>query len=412
MALIVQKFGGTSVGDVEKVRGVARRVARSCREGNRLVVVVSAMGKTTDQLLEMAYRLSPSPPERELDMLLSTGEQVSIAMLVTALEGEGIPAVSLTGRQAGFLTDSHHTRARILQVDKSRVEGELLGGKVVVVAGFQGVDRLGEITTLGRGGSDTTAVALAAVLGADLCEIFTDVAGVFTTDPNTVKGARKLPYISYDEMLEMANLGARVMHPRAVEMGKHYRVKIHVRSSFSGEPGTIIREVSSVEEKLVVSGIACDDNLAKVAIIGVPDKPGIAAKIFGSIAGAGINVDLIVQSIRKEKERENDILFTVSNEDLARTLFILQDVSGFTEAREIYHDKEVAKISIIGAGMANSPGVAATMFQALAGEGINIEIISTSEIRVSCLIRKDRMTQAAEAVHRAFQLGEEKPVAG
>ncbi|RQD73371.1 MAG: aspartate kinase [Candidatus Syntrophonatronum acetioxidans] len=406
MALIVQKFGGTSVADVDKIKGVARKAARLYQEGNQVVLVVSAMGKSTDHLLDLMYRLTKNPPERELDMLMSTGEQVSISLLSTAFHTMGIEAVSLTGFQAGIKTDSNHTRARIREIETERIEKELEKGKIVVVAGFQGIDPQGEITTLGRGGSDTTAVALAAALKADLCEIFTDVKGIYTLDPNMVPAARKLPFISYDEMLEMANLGARVMHPRAVELGKQYKLKIHVRSSFDEEEGTIIREVTSVEEKYIVSGIACDVNLAKVAIVGVPDRPGIAANIFNTIAAAGISVDLIVQSIRKDEE--NDILFSVNKEDLNKTLSILEKISDKVGAKEVFYDEEVAKISIIGAGMANVPGVAATMFKALADRDINIEIISTSEIKVSCLIKKDRINDAAEAVHEAFELGEDQ----
>lgn len=403
MALIVQKYGGTSVADLDKIRNIAQKLARLQQEGNQVVVVVSAMGKTTDGLVKMIYDLSQNPPEKELDVLLSTGEQVTIALLSTALESLGSKAVSLTGGQAGILTDSNHSRAKIHNIDPERILEELAQGKIVVVAGFQGADRQGEITTLGRGGSDTTAVALAAALKADVCEIYTDVSGIFTIDPNLVKNARKLSFISYDEMLELANLGAKVMHPRAVEYGKRYKVKIHVRSSFSEEEGTIIREVTSLEEKFIVSGIACDVNLAKMAIIGVPDKPGIAAKVFTRIADAGINVDLIVQSIRKEQE--NDILFTVNKDDLPKTLSLLNELSDQIGAKEIYYDENVAKISIIGAGMANSPGVAAIMFKALAEKEINIEIISTSEIKVSCLIKKDKINLAAETVHDAFMLG-------
>ncbi len=405
MALIVQKYGGTSVASVEMIKRIARNAARLHRAGNQVVIVVSAMGKSTDKLLEMIYLQSKAPPERELDVILSTGEQVSMSLLSTALHTIGVEAVSLTGRQAGIITDSNHTRARILEIKEERIVKELQQGKVVIVAGFQGADENGEITTLGRGGSDTTAVAVAAAVGADVCEIYTDVTGVYTIDPHMVAGARRLSYISYDEMLEMANLGARVMHPRAVEMGKKHNIIIHVRSSFTGEEGTIIREVTSVEEKFIVNGIACDVDLAKIAIVGVPDKPGIAAKIFAAIAEAGISVDLIVQSIRKEED--NDILFTVTREDLSKTLSILNEVIEEIDAKEIYHAEDVAKISIIGAGMANAPGVASTMFNALAEEGINIEIISTSEIKVSCLIKKDKINDAAEAVHKAFNLGEE-----
>ncbi|MDO9574851.1 MAG: aspartate kinase [Candidatus Contubernalis sp.] len=406
MALIVQKYGGTSVADLDKLGKIAQKLYKLQQQGNQVVVVVSAMGKTTDALVKMIYDLCQNPPERELDVLLSIGEQVTISLLSTALVSMGAKVVSLTGRQAGILTDSNHSRAKILDINPERIMGELSQGKIVVVAGFQGADQEGEITTLGRGGSDTTAVALAAALKAEVCEIYTDVSGIYTLDPNMVKNARKLPYISYDEMLELANLGARVMHPRAVEFGKRFGVKIHVRSSFSQEEGTMIREVTSMEEKFVVSGIACDVDLAKVAIIGVPDKPGIAAKVFTRIAGVGINVDLIVQSIRKEQE--NDILFTVNKGDLSKTLTILKEISDQFGSKEIYYDENVAKISIIGAGMANSPGVAATMFKALADKDINIEIISTSEIKVSCLIKKDKINLAAEIVHDAFMLGDDR----
>jgi aspartate kinase len=402
MALIVQKYGGTSVGSVERIYNVARRVAATVKEGNKVAVVVSAMGHTTDELMALAQSISARPPERELAMLLTTGEQVSVALLAMALENLGCPACSFTGPQAGVLTDGDPLSAHIIELNPGRVEQALAEGKVAVVAGFQGADSRGELNTLGRGGSDTTAVALAASLNADFCEIYTDVDGVYTVDPRIVAEARMLEEICYDEMLELANLGAKVLHPRAVECGMEHGVIIHVRSSFNTEPGTLVKEETNMEAGVVVRGIACDTDQVKIAVIGVPDKPGVAARIFTALGQAGIHVDLIVQSVRRNGE--NDILFTIKEEDLGKTLAALEPAVAEVGARDIFHQSRVAKISVVGMGMAHRSGVAAAMFEALAGEGINIEIISTSEIRISCLIDQDRVNDAAAAIHKKFNL--------
>lgn len=404
MALIVQKYGGTSVGSVERIMNVARRISQAVEAGHKVAVVVSAMGHTTDELVSLAKDITNRPPEREMAMLLSTGEQVSIALLAMALNESGCPAVSFTGPQAGVLTDGNPLNARIREFSAVRVWQALDEGKVAVVAGFQGADAHGEINTLGRGGSDTTAVALAAALKANACEIYTDVDGVFTIDPRVVPSARKLHEITYDEMLELASLGAKVLHPRAVECGKEHGVTIHVRSSFHYEPGTLVKEETDMETGTVIRGIALDEEQAKIAVVGVPDKPGMAARIFSTVARCGINVDLIVQSIRREGE--NDILFTVHADDLDKTLRCLDPVIREIGAKEICHQCNVAKVSVVGAGMIHHTGVAAGMFQALAQEGINIEIISTSEIKISCLIEKSRLYDAARAIHSYFHLSE------
>ena len=372
MALIVQKYGGTSVGSIERIFNVARRVAQAVDAGHGVAVVVSAMGHTTDELVSLAGGITRMPPEREMAMLLATGEQVSISLLAMALETLGYPAVSFTGPQAGVVTDGSPLNSRIQEFNAHRVRQAIEAGKVAVVAGFQGADKHGEINTLGRGGSDTTAVALAAALKANACEIFTDVDGVFTVDPRVVPEARKLDEITYDEMLELASLGAKVLHPRAVECGKLHGVVIHVRSSFHFEPGTLVKEETDMERGTVISGIACDEDQAKIALMGVPDKPGIAARIFATIGQAGISVDLIVQSIRREGE--NDILFTVHADDLDKTLTVLTPLVAEIGAKELFHQRDVAKISVVGAGMIHHSGVAAGMFQALAAVGINIEI--------------------------------------
>ncbi len=406
MALIVQKYGGTSVGSVERIFNVARRVAGCARSGNAVAVVVSAMGDTTDDLLALARSVSEKPPERETAMLLTTGEQVSAALLAMALDKLGCPACSFTGPQAGILTDGVPLDARIRAFNPVKVRQALEEGKVAVVAGFQGADPDGLLNTLGRGGSDTTAVALAAALGADLCEIYTDVDGVYTVDPRLVPAAGKMDFISYDEMLEMASLGAKVLHPRAVDCGRAHGVVIHVRSSFNEETGTLVKEDTALETGTVVRGIACDTDQAKIAIIGVPDRPGIAARIFSAIGQRGINVDLIVQSIRRNGE--NDILFTVRADDVDKTLAVVKPVADEVGARDVCVHRGVAKVSVIGAGMMHHSGVAASMFEALASEGINIEIISTSEIRISCLIDETRVQDAARAIHRKFGLGNDR----
>lgn len=404
MALIVQKYGGTSVGSVERILNVARRVGAMVDAGHSMAIVVSAMGHTTDELVTLAKAVTERrPPDREMALLLATGEQVSGALLAMALVGLGYEAVSFTGPQAGVLTDGVALGGRIVDFKATRVRQSLAEGKVAVVAGFQGRDYDGEINTLGRGGSDTTAVALAAALDADVCEIYTDVDGVFTVDPRLVGEARKLDEITYDEMLELASLGAKVLHPRAVECGREHGVVIHVRSSFHYSPGTLVKEVADMEVGTVVRGIACDTDQAKIALLGVPDRPGVAARIFLAIAKAGVSVDLIVQSIRRNGE--NDILFTVGGEDLSKTLAVLEPVAREIGARDVFHQCGVAKVSIVGAGMAHHTGVAAAMFEALAAEGINIEIISTSEIRISCLIAADRVEEAALAIHNRFNMG-------
>lgn len=406
MASIVQKFGGSSVANTERLRRVAERVVRTRRAGNQVVVVVSAQGDTTDDLIKKAKELTPNPPRREMDMLLATGEQASIALLAIAIDCLGEPVVSLTGAQGGIYTDNVHTKARITRVSADRVLRELAAGKIVIVAGFQGITVHGEdyeITTLGRGGSDTTAVALAAALKADMCEIYTDVTGVFTADPRIVPNARKLPCISYGEMLEMASLGAVVLQPRSVEFGAVYGVPIHVRSSFSDEPGTVVKELTAMdtgEKEVVVTGVTHDTNVAKVVMVSVPDRPGVAARIFGALAAERINVDMIVQTTKEEKA--TDLLFTISRDDLARASQVVRKVAEELGAADVLEDQTVAKVSIVGAGMMMNPGVAAAMFDTLAECGINIQVISTSEIKVSCLIDETRVAEAVRAIHRRF----------
>lgn len=374
-------------------------------EGNDVVVVVSAMGDTTDELIALAKQITDSPPAREMDMLLATGEQVSIALVAMAVDRLGQPVVSLTGPQVGITTDDVHTKAKILQVDCGRLRGELAKGKIVIVAGFQGCNVYNDITTLGRGGSDTTAVALAAVLKADVCEIYTDVEGVYTADPRVVPEARKLPVIGYDEMLEMASLGALVLQPRSVEMAKQQGVTIHVRSSFSANEGTLVKEVKEMEKERVVCGVAHDLKVAKISLLDVPDRPGIAARLFSALAREAINVDMIIQSTTRGNER-NDISFTISRDDLERALPVVRKVQEEIGASGVLYGDDIAKVSIVGAGMITNPGVAATMFETLAAEGINIEMISTSEIKVSCIIRAEEAVKAVRALHRAFKLEE------
>ncbi|MGB9886376.1 MAG: aspartate kinase [Moorellales bacterium] len=404
MGLVVQKYGGTSVANAERIKNVAARVAQYYREGHQLVVVVSARGDTTDELIALAKEISPRPPERELDMLLATGEQQSIALVAMAIQELGLPVISLTGPQVGILTDNAHTKARILNVSSERLNAELAKGRIVIVAGFQGVTINNEITTLGRGGSDTTAVAVAAALKADLCEIYTDVDGVYTADPRVVPEARKLRTVSYDEMLEMASLGAQVLQPRAVEFAKQYGVKLHVRSSFNYTEGTIVQEVGSMEKEIVVTGVAHDRNVAKIGIFGVPDRPGVACRLFSALAQERVNVDMIVQSAMRDER--NDISFTVGKDDLPKAVDIVARVKEEIGAQGYVYDDGVAKVSIVGAGMITNPGVAARMFEALAEEGINIEMISTSEIKVSCIIRVEETEKAVRALHRKFGLAE------
>ncbi|GAW93248.1 aspartate kinase [Calderihabitans maritimus] len=402
MALVVQKYGGSSVADAEKIRRVARRVVECYKKGNQVVVVVSAMGDTTDELISKAREVTENPPDREMDMLLATGEQQSIALLAMAIQALGYPVISLTGPQAGILTDNVHTKAKILEVSSDRLLKELGEGKIVIVAGFQGITMDNEITTLGRGGSDTTAVAIAAALKADVCEIFTDVDGVFTADPRLVPSARKLSRISYDEMLELASLGALVLQPRAVEFAKQYHVRLHVRSSFNYNEGTIVEEVSDMEKEMVVSGVAHDLNVAKITVFDVPDRPGIACRLFSALARESINVDMIVQS--QMRNEINNISFTIGKDDLRKAVGIIERIKGEIGASGFSYDDSVAKVSIVGAGMITNPGVAARMFEALAEEDINIQMISTSEIKVSCIIDAQEIQKAVLALHKKFGL--------
>ncbi|MDD2442943.1 MAG: aspartate kinase [Desulfotomaculaceae bacterium] len=400
--IVVQKYGGSSVADAERIRRVARRVAATRAEGHEVVVVVSAMGDTTDEIIQLVKEITGCPPEREMDVALSTGEQVSIALLAMALNEMGEPVTCLTGAQAGILTDSSHTRAKILNVNTGRLRVELKRKNIIVVAGFQGVDRLGDITTLGRGGSDTTAVALAVALKADLCEIYTDVDGVYTTDPRLVPEARKLEAVSYEEMLELANLGAVVLHHRAVELAMEYGVPLHVRSSFNYNNGTVVKEADYLEKSHVVTGVACDMNAAKIGIFNVFDKPGIAFTLFKALADKNINVDMIIQSAMRDER--NDISFTCSQADLKKALSVVESLKMNLGADGYTHDEGVAKVSIVGAGMASNPGVAATMFEALYREGINLEMISTSEIKVSCIVKDEQAANAVRALHKVFEL--------
>jgi aspartate kinase len=401
MARIVQKYGGSSVADAEKITAVASRVAESAA-GNQLVVVVSAMGKTTDNLTALAQQITPTPDPRELDMLLATGEQVTIALLAMALKAAGFKARSLTGPQVGLRTDRAHTRARITQITADRARAALDAGEVVVVAGFQGLSDEDEITTLGRGGSDLTAVALAAALEADVCEIYTDVDGVYTADPNIVPDARKLGRVAYDEMLEMASLGAKVLQSRSVEFAKKYGVTVHVRSTFKPDAGTIVTKEESGMEEVVVTGVTHDRGQAKISILRVPDRPGIAAQVFGAIAAKGIVVDMIVQNI--SRDGYTDMSFTVPRGDHARAVGALEDVARTIGAEGVVHDERVAKVSIVGVGMRSHSGVASRMFAALSREGINIQMISTSEIAVSCVIEDKYAELAVRALHDTFAL--------
>jgi aspartate kinase len=406
MALIVQKYGGSSVANAELIKNVARRIARRKDQGDDLVVVVSAMGKTTDQLISLAQEIMEHPPEREMDVLLSTGETVSTTLMAMALESMGYEAVSLSGAQAGIKTDAVYSKARIQGIDPERVRRELEQGRIAVVAGFQGITEEMDITTLGRGGSDTTAVALAAALGADICEIYTDVEGVYTTDPRIEPKARKLKDIGYEEMLELAAVGAKVMHARAVELGAVYNMPILVASSFKEVPGTLIHGGVSMEQFKKVRGIAQDLDVAKVTIRGVPDRPGIAASIFDPLADAHISVDTIVQNA--SVEQLTDLTFTVSRKDLHKALPIVQQVCRGIGAADVVADDRLGKVSVVGTGMTTAPGYASRMFRTLFDEGINIEMISTSEIRITCIISESKVPEAVRALHRAFELDKEE----
>ncbi len=397
--LVVQKFGGTSVANAERVKNVARIVTEKYAEGNDMVVVVSAQGDTTDDLIEKAHEINSRPSKREMDMLLSSGEQISASLLAMAIERLGYPVVSLLGWQAGFHTNSTYSSARIKHIDTERIMKELDKKRIVVVTGFQGINRYDDVTTLGRGGSDTSAVALAAAMQADICQIFTDVEGVFTADPRKVPGARKLQEITYDEMLELATLGAQVLNNRSVEMAKKYTVELEVLSSLTRQPGTKVREVCKME-KMLIKSVAKDDNVARVSIIGLPDEPGIAFKIFSLVAQAHINVDIILQSVGRDGTK--DITFTVPSDDGASAVRSLSDYCMQVGAKNISYDTDVAKISIVGAGMETHEGVAAKMFEALADANINLQMISTSEIKVSVLIDKSDADRAVGAVHDIF----------
>ncbi len=388
--------------DPERIKRVAKRITECVAAGNQVVVVLSAMGDSTDDLLDLARQITKSPPDRELDMLLSTGEQVSVALVAMAIDALGYPVVSLTGIQVGIATDDVHTKAKILNIDQKRLSEELKRNKIVIVAGFQGYNSHNDITTLGRGGSDTTAVAIAAVLKADVCEIYTDVDGVYTADPRIVQNARKLKAIGHDEMLELTSLGALVLQPRSVEVAKQYGVTVHVRSSFNYNEGTLVQEGANMEKGKVVSGVAHDLNVAKISLLDVPDRPGVASKLFKKLADANINVDMIIQSAMRGER--NSISFTVSRDDLAKALPVVEAVKEEIGAGGMAFGQEIAKVSIVGAGMITNPGVAATMFTALAEENINIEMISTSEIKTSCVIKQENATKAVQALHRAFNL--------
>ncbi|HKS79212.1 MAG TPA: aspartate kinase [Gaiellaceae bacterium] len=407
--LVVMKFGGTSVGDVDKIKDVARRLVRAREEGRRVVGVLSAMGDTTDELIRLAHEISPLPHPRELDMLVSVGERISNALCAMAVHDLGHEAISLTGSQAGIVTDTVHGKAKIAEVRATRINEALDAGKIVLVAGFQGVSADShDVTTLGRGGSDTTAVALAAALGG-LCEIFTDVEGVFTADPRIVPDALKLETISYEEMLEMAATGARVMMARSIEIARRYGVALHVRASFSDSEGTRIAEEGElVLEKAIVSGVTHDASEAKATIVAVPDSPGIAARVFRALADAGVNIDMIVQNV--SEHGRTDISFTLPKSDLAVAEPILRQLAVEIGASSIDLDDEIAKVSLVGAGMKSHPGVAADMFEALAEAGINIEIISTSSIRVSCVVRATEVERAVQAVHAKFRMYAEERV--
>ncbi len=400
--LIVQKYGGTSVGSIERIQNVAAKVAKTRSEGNDVVVVVSAMSGETDRLVSLAHQITGTPSEREMDVLLSSGERVTIALLAIALNNLGYPARAFTGRQAGIVTNSVHTKARIERVNGERVLEALKHGVIPVIAGFQGISEGADVTTLGRGGSDLTAVAIAAAIKADLCDIYTDVDGVYTTDPNIVSEARKLDKISYEEMLELASLGAKVLQSRSVEYAAKYGVKLRVVSTFKDGSGTLLTEEDKDMEKVVVSGVTYDRNQAKVTIVGVPDKPGIAAKIFGTIANANIVVDMIIQNVSQESL--TDISFTVPRSDINKTNEIMKSITKEIGAKEYELKEDIAKVSIVGVGMKSHSGVAAKMFTVLAGEGINIMMISTSEIKISCVIDAKYTELAVRTLHKAFEL--------
>ncbi|MBQ6894390.1 MAG: aspartate kinase [Clostridia bacterium] len=403
MSLIVQKFGGSSVKDAERVMNVARRIVDTYKQGNSVVVIVSAQGDTTDDLIEKAKEINPNASKREMDMLLSTGEQISISLLAMAIQSLGYNAVSLTGWQSGMTTDSNYSKSRIKKINTERLQKELEANNIVIVAGFQGINKYDDITTLGRGGSDTSAVAIAAALHADLCEIYTDVDGVYTADPRIVKNAKKLDSISFDEMLELASLGAGVLHNRSVELAKKYNVNLMVRSSLNNNPGTVVKEENKME-RMIVKGVARDNDVARISICNIEDKPGMAFKVFSLLASKKINVDIILQSIGREGKK--DISFTVNEDNLEKAVEILEENKERLSFEELKTSNEVSKISIVGSGMVNNPGVACTMFEALYDANINIHMISTSEIKVSVLINKKNADKAMNVIHDKFNLAE------
>jgi aspartate kinase len=400
--IIVQKYGGTSVGTAARIRRVSRRIAATVKQGHKVVAVVSAMGHTTDRLIALAQSINPDPPARELDMLVANGETITAPLVAMCLQGMGIPAISLSGLQAGVRTSAQHSKARIQDIKPERILETLRAGKVAVVAGFQGVTSDFEVTTLGRGGSDTTAVALAAALHAGSCEIYTDVDGIFTADPRLVKTARKLSHIQYDEMLELAAVGARVLHPRAVEIGELYGVPIHVRSSFHEGVGTMIVAHVPMEDRQRVRGIAEESNVAKITVVGVPDRPGIAAAIFEPLGSAGISVDVIVQNIGRS--RRTDLTFSVAQSDLKAAEKLVKAAAKAIGATRVLSAGGIAKLSIVGTGMLGTPGIAGRMFRALADAGINIEMISTSEIRITCMVARDQVEKGVRILHKTFDL--------
>ncbi|TWE02598.1 aspartate kinase [Neobacillus bataviensis] len=406
MGLVVQKFGGTSVGSVERILNVAACVREEKERGNDVVVVVSAMGKSTDQLVSLAKDITKEPSKREMDMLLSTGEQVTIALLSMALQQQGLEAVSFTGWQAGIVTEPVHGNARIAKINPEAIQAQVSTGKVVIVAGFQGVTVDGEITTLGRGGSDTTAVALAAALNADKCDIYTDVTGVFTTDPRYVKDARKLLSVSYDEMLELANLGAGVLHPRAVEFAKNYKVQLVVRSSMEKEEGTVIEEEATMEQNLVVRGVAFEDEITRVTVLGLTNSLTSLSTIFTTLAQNHLNVDIIIQSTTEAGSA--NLSFSIHTNDLLETVKVLEDNKAELGYEQLDAENKLAKVSIVGSGMISNPGVAAKMFKVLAENDVQIKMVSTSEIKVSAVVEEKNMLKAVEALHTAFELGQQQ----
>ncbi len=400
MSLIVQKYGGTSLSNVERIINVAERVINKYNEGNKVVVVASAMGDTTNKLIKKMYKVTNDPEPREADMLLTTGEQVSIALLTMAIQDKGYPAISLTGSQAKIKTDDEHNQAIIKDIENKRIIEELNKDKIVVIAGFQGINSSEDFTTLGRGGSDTTTIALMASLEADRCEIYSDVDGIYNTDPNIVPQAKKLDYIFYEEMLELSSLGAEVLHPRAVELAKNYGLKLYIASSFNNNPGTIVRGVEKMEKKKKVTGVASDRNVVKITIKKVPDQPGVAGEIFTDLSNQNINIDMIIQNL--QYNNLNDISFTIDKSDLKETKKMIFKIARKMNSKGVEIDEKVSKVSIVGAGMISTPGIAAKMFKVLGNAGINIQMITKSEIKISCIIDGDETEKAVKTIHNSF----------